>query len=141
MVDRNQLLKINGPDAVAALDAHRARQEALDSRTRAEKEALLGGVASQHSGMVPAAEAHRVAEQARANTGQHPTIDNTGGVPAVAIEQGGAHIAQDASTPGDSAFLPGTTIPLGEGGVTVNPNATPTQPEVRVNPPQGPTAL
>lgn len=68
--------------------------------------------------------------QAIHDSGEHPAVTMTGKVPAVSGE-----VAQDTVTPGDSAFIPGTITPIGEGGVTVNPRAPAAQPEVRVNMP------
>lgn len=69
-------------------------------------------------------------EKAKSDSGEHPAVTMTGQTPAV---EAGA-VPADTVTPGESVFAPEGTAPL-PGSVQVNPNATPAQPEVKVNPP------
>ena len=73
MPSRETLNFINGPDALAALDAVRAAQREQGQALHAERAKLLGVVASE-GGIVPTEVAHEIADQARANTGEHPVI-------------------------------------------------------------------
>ena len=71
MPSRETLKLINGPDALAELDAVRAARHEHGLALHAERAKLLGGVASE-GGIVPTAVAREIADQARANTGEHP---------------------------------------------------------------------
>ncbi len=124
-LSNEQLDGINGPGSADRLAAHRAEQARDSGQVAAVKQSRLKEFALRNSGVVPAVEAQRIANEAR--TGQ-----------TAAVEATAADSPADTVPEGSSAFVPGTTIPFGEGGVAINPNATPREPEVRVNPPAKP---
>ncbi len=110
---------INGPGAFDALAAHRTEQARLADVTAQHRIGKLATAATE-SGTVTTGQSQVVAEEAR-TTAQQAIV--------------GGELAADTVAPGESAFLPGTTTPLGEGGVTINTAAPAPQPEVQVNPP------
>lgn len=124
MLSHNQLVAINGEEAVAELEAQREKRRVEDEALSAERATLLGKAVTEHSGTVSVDEARHVGDQARFNTSQQNAIDVTG------VSQ-----AKDTVQPGTSVFAAEGT-PVLDGGVTVNPNATAPQPEVVVNPPK-----
>ncbi len=73
MSSRKTLEDINGPAAVAELDAVRAAQDEQVKALHAERAKLLGEKALE-GGNVPTEVAREVTAQALHNTGEHPVI-------------------------------------------------------------------